>query len=276
MNDRTALTTRQAAAFRKIVYDYYERHGRHLPWRETTDPYRVLVSEVMLQQTQAPRVLPKYEAFLRRFPEIATLAAASLHDVLDAWQGLGYNRRALLLKEAAERIVADHGGTVPRDEESLVSLPGIGPATARAVRAFAFNEPVILIETNIRAVFIHHFFNQEETVADLALRPLIGKTLDRSDPRRWYNALMDYGTFLKKAHTNPARRSAHHHRQGPFEGSIRQVRGAIVRLILEKVRLSEHDLLECLPFDKECVRGILDQLERERIIVRGDEDISIA
>lgn len=276
MNDKTALTTRRAVAFRKTVYNYYERHGRCFPWRETTDPYRILVSEVMLQQTQAPRVLLKYERFVRLFPEVSILAAAPLHDILDAWQGLGYNRRALLLKQAAERIVTLHGGIVPRDEESLVSLPGIGPATARAVRAFAFNEAVILIETNIRAVFIHHFFPQKESVSDSRLRPLIEKALDRNNPGRWYNALMDYGTFLKKAHANPARRSAHHQKQSPFEGSVRQVRGAIIRLLLEKVRLSEHDLVETLPFDADLVGEILAQLERERIIARDGGTITIA
>ncbi len=276
MNSKTALTDRRAAAFRTIIYDYYERHGRSFPWRETTDPYRILVSEVMLQQTQAPRVLLKYEAFVRLFPDVATLAAALLHDVLSAWQGLGYNRRALALKQAAKRIITLCDGIIPRDEEDLISLPGIGPATARAVRAFAFNEPVVLIETNIRAVFIHHFFPGEETVSDSRLLPLIEKTLDRNDSRRWYNALMDYGTFLKKAHANPARRSAHHQRQSPFEGSVRQVRGAILRLILEKVKVSKGDLVRRLSFDENIVGEVLEQLEREDIIVNKDGYISIA
>ncbi|MBN2539702.1 MAG: A/G-specific adenine glycosylase [Deltaproteobacteria bacterium] len=276
MDKKTCLTARRAATFRTTVYDYYERHGRSFPWRETTDPYRILVSEVMLQQTQAPRVLLKYEEFVHLFPDVSTLATASLHDVLGAWQGLGYNRRALSLKQSAERIVILHGGIVPRDEDSLVSLPGVGPATARGVRAFAFNEPVVLIETNIRAVFIHHFFPREETVADSNLRPLIEKTLDRSNPRRWYNALMDYGTFLKKAHANPARRSAHHQIQSPFEGSIRQIRGAILRHILEKVQLPESDLMNTIDCDMDLVGEILEQLEREQIIVRGDGNVSIA
>ncbi|TFG92426.1 MAG: A/G-specific adenine glycosylase [Syntrophobacterales bacterium] len=276
MYDRTVLTTRRAAAFRTTVYDYYEKYGRSFPWRETTYPYRILVSEVMLQQTQAPRVLLKYEAFLRLFPAVSILASAPLHDILGAWQGLGYNRRALALKQSAQRIVTHHDGIVPQDEKSLVSLPGVGPATARAILAFAFNKPVILIETNIRAVFIHHFFPDEETVADSNLLSLIEKTLDRNNPRRWYNALMDYGTFLKKAHANPARRSAHHQRQSPFEGSVRQVRGAILRLILEKVKIPKGDLVVGLSFDGDTVGEVLDQLEREDIIVTKDGYISIA
>jgi len=276
MNDITGLSARRVAAFRNTVYDYYERYGRSFPWRETTDPYLILVSEVMLQQTQAPRVLVKYGEFIRLFPDVSTLAGAPLHDVLSAWQGLGYNRRVLSLQESARRIVTLYGGVVPREEGALVSLPGIGPATARAVRAFAFNEPVVLIETNIRAVFIHHFFSGQDSISDFDLHPLVEKTLDRNSSRRWYNALMDYGTFLKKVHANPARRSAHHQRQSPFEGSIRQVRGAAIRLILEKVRLSERDLVEALSFDEDLVRSVLDRLERERIIARDDGDISIA
>ena len=270
------LSARQASAFRKTVYDYYKRHGRNLPWRKTTDPYRILVSEVMLQQTQVPRVLLKYGEFLDRFPDVAALAAAPLSHVLSAWQGLGYNRRALMLKQAAERIVAHHGGIIPRNVEALVSLPGIGPATARAVMAFAFNEPVILIETNIRAVFIHHFFTGEEPIPDSALIPLVEKTLDRNNPGKWYNALMDYGTFLKQVHANPARRSAHHQRQSPFEGSVRQIRGAVIRLILEKVTISPTDVIQELPFDENTARRTIDQLEREGIIATRDGFLSIA
>ncbi len=277
MDKKRCIDDPRTADFHTIVYDYYEKYGRSFPWRETTDPYRILVSEVMLQQTQAPRALLKYENFIDLFPDIFTLADASLHEVLDAWQGLGYNRRALALKESAKLIVTRHGGVVPRDEESLISLPGIGPSTAGGILAFAFNEPVILIETNIRAVFIHHFFlPQENPVADCELLPLIENTLDTSNPRRWYNALMDYGTFLKKAHKNPARRSAHHTIQSPFEGSIRQMRGAILRLLLERVQLRESEILHNLCRDMDLVGKILTQLEREKIIVRNGGTVMIA
>jgi len=276
MDNMPVLSARRVAAFRKTVYDYYKRYGRDLPWRKTTDPYRILVSEVMLQQTQAPRVLLKYKGFLDRFPDVAALAAAPLSHVLSAWQGLGYNRRALMLKQTAERIVVHHAGVVPRNVEALVSLPGIGPATARAVMAFAFNEPVILIETNIRAVFIHHFFTGEEPIPDSALIPLVEKTLDRNNPGKWYNALMDYGTFLKRVHANPARRSAHHQRQSPFEGSVRQIRGAVIRFILEKVTIPATDIIQELPFDENTVRRTIDQLEREGIIAARDGVLSIA
>jgi A/G-specific adenine glycosylase len=141
--------------------------------------------------------------------------------------------------------------------------------------AFAFNKPVILIETNIRAVFIHHFFTGDEPIPDSALIPLVEKMLDRDNPGKWYNALMDYGTFLKRVYANPARRSAHHQRQSPFEGSVRQVRGAVIRLILEKVTIPTTDAMQELPFDENRVRRTIDQLEREGIIATRGGFLSI-
>src|SRR3989338_7324816 len=140
--------------FRSTVWKYWKEHGRHdLPWRLTHDPYRILVSEVMLQQTQVPRVIEKYKEFLKKFPTVRALAKASLSDVLKVWSGLGYNRRGKYLHDAAKEIVA-----VGNIREALASsLPGVGPYTRAAVRVFAFNEPDILIETNIRAAYIHHF-----------------------------------------------------------------------------------------------------------------------
>lgn len=121
--------SRRVKAFRRMVNGYYRLHGRDLPWRTSTNPYGVLVSEIMLQQTQVSRVILKYDEFMVRFPHVETLARAPLEDILGAWQGLGYNRRALALKRAAEHIMVRHNGSVPDDEPSLEALPGIGKAT---------------------------------------------------------------------------------------------------------------------------------------------------
>ena len=212
------------------VLDYYERCGRHtLPWRLTQDPYRILVSELMLQQTQVERVIPKYETFIHRWPTTKTLARASLGDIIIAWQGLGYNRRAKFLHECAIAIENNHHGVFPKTEEELRLLPGIGPYTASAVCAFAYNQPVILIETNVRRVFIHHFFPDKELVTDSQILPIVERTLPKDHSRRWYGALMDYGTYIKKQFGNANTRSRQYKRQAPFVGSDRQIRGAILR-----------------------------------------------
>lgn len=211
------------------VWAHYDACGREdLPWRQTTDPYRILVSEVMLQQTQVSRVVPKYEAFIAAFPTVEVLANAPVDALLAAWQGLGYNRRALALKRAAELIVREHGGLVPAALEDLVALPGIGHATAAQILAFAFDTGVPFIETNIRAVYLHEFFPGVEDVPDSAVLPLVAKTLDHARPREWFWALLDYGTYLKASTPNPSRRSRHHTRQSRFEGSNRQLRGRLL------------------------------------------------
>lgn len=269
------LDNREIRAFRKVIRDYYGREGRRLPWRETTDPYQVLVSEIMLQQTQVSRVLTKFPVFIERFPKIHKLASAPLQDVLGAWQGLGYNRRARSLKEAAEEIMENHGGSVPEKEASLVALPGIGTATARAIQAYAFNRPVVFIETNIRAVYLYHFFPDLEQVSDRELEPYVEQTLNRRNPRRWYNALMDYGACLKKTQGNPARASAHHGRQTPFEGSLRQVRGTILRRLLEGKPLSDRELYESVPFPAQRVEEAILGLEKDRLVSRNGSQVAI-
>ncbi|MBN2248060.1 MAG: A/G-specific adenine glycosylase [Coriobacteriia bacterium] len=211
------------------VWEHYDAHARDdLPWRATRDPYRVLVSEVMLQQTQVARVVTKYAEFLASFPTVEALAEAPLDEVFRVWRGLGYNRRALALKRAAEAIVAEHGGCVPDTAEGLVALPGIGHATAAQILAFAFDVGVPFIETNIRSVYLHEFFGDAEDVPDSAILPLVEATMDRERPREWFWALMDYGTHLKATRPNPSRRSRHHVRQGRFEGSNRQLRGRLL------------------------------------------------
>ena len=219
--------------FRRRVWGYYRSHGRDLPWRRTQDPYHILVSEIMLQQTRVERVEGRYERFLERFPDIQALARARLAEVLAGWQGLGYNRRAQALRDTARIVVEQYGGRLPQDESVLVTLPGIGKATAASIAAFAFNRPVLVIETNIRRVFLHCFFAGRDRVPDRELLPLIAAACDRDNPREWYYALMDLGSRFRSKFPNPNRRSAHYQRQAAFEGSSRQARGRLVRLLLD-------------------------------------------
>ena len=223
-------------SFQKEVWAYYRAHGRYnLPWRKTRDPYKILVSEVMLQQTQVPRVLEKYKEFLDAFPTVQECARAPLAHILKIWNGLGYNRRGKYLHDAAKKIVK-----IGNIKKALMEpLPGVGPYTRAAVRTFAYNEPHTMIETNIRAAFIHHFFPSRNangrrqdgntSVHDRDLITLIETAAADQDPREWHWALMDYGSYLKKQFPNPSRKSAGYTKQSKFEGSLRQVRGAILR-----------------------------------------------
>lgn len=215
--------------FQKTILDYYAAHGRSFPWRTTQDPYAILVSEFMLQQTQTERVVEKYNRWLEVFPTVESLAQASFVQVLEQWVGLGYNRRARFLHQCAQAIVQEHNGQVPKDAAVLQTLPGIGPYTAAAVSTFAYNKPHAFIETNIRAVYIFFFFKDKETVSDKDLFPQIKASLYTENPRLWYYALMDYGAALKKVIVNPNRKSKHYTKQSQFEGSVRQARGAVIR-----------------------------------------------
>ena len=215
---------------------FYAAEGRSLPWRVvqddgTIDPYSILVSEMMLQQTQVARVIPKYEQFMQRFPDIATLADASLADVLEVWHGLGYNRRARYVREAAKCIVLQNAGAVPSTVDALVKLPGVGANTAAAIIVYAFNTPRVFIETNIRTVYLHHFFQGEHGVTDAQLLDVVQQTVVTENPREWYWALMDYGSWLKRSVGNPNSRSKHYAKQSPFDGSTRMLRGVMLRLL---------------------------------------------
>jgi A/G-specific adenine glycosylase len=269
------LTPEAIQTFRTTIYSYYQAHGRQLPWRETDDPYRVLVSEIMLQQTQVPRVLEKYEDFIRTFPDFTALAHASVQELLRVWQGLGYNRRALALKKTAEVVVSHYSGVLPAEPAELQELPGIGPYTAAAIAAFAFNRPVAFVETNIRTVFIHCFFRDQSAVKDREILHLVEQTLDTSNPRRWYYALMDYGAMLKQRHHNPNRRSAQYQKQSPFKGSNRELRGMILRALTAHSRLSEAELVAKLNADSERVNYALKQLVAEGFITRDEHGFRI-
>lgn len=230
-------------AFRERVYLAGRELYRDLLWRRTRDPYAIWVSEAMLQQTQVSRVDGRWQSWLDRFPSVDALAAATSADVLAEWQGLGYNRRALALWRAAQEICERHSGVMPQDEVALKALPGIGPATAAGIRAFAFDLSGVYLETNVRAVFLHELFPGAEGVPDSALRPLVAEACPDGSlaiagadapcsPRTWYYALLDYGAHLKRTLPNPSRRSRENVRQSRFEGSHRQKRAVLVRLLL--------------------------------------------
>jgi A/G-specific adenine glycosylase len=261
--------------FREKIRKFFRNHRRPMPWRETTDPYGIVVSEVMLQQTQVPRVMTKYPEFIAAFPDFPSLAAAPLDDVLRVWQGMGYNRRAIALRRIAEKVVDEFGGKFPDDPAVLETFPGIGKATAASIAAFAFNAPVVFIETNIRRVFIHCFFADREGVRDEEILPLVAAALDRENPREWYWALMDYGTYLKTRVENPNRRSAHYARQSKFEGSRRQVRGKILRVLLERGSVTGDELAELAGSSRDILEELLGELAGEGFLVRDGERITL-
>jgi A/G-specific adenine glycosylase len=233
--------------FRSLVYACFRVAGRSFPWRETREPYHILVSELMLQQTQTERVARMYPPFLARFPTIEKLAASGTRELLEAWRGLGYNRRALALRETARIIVAEHGGVLPSSPRILERLPGIGAATASEIAAFAYDVPHPFIETNIRRVYLYFFHHGRTQVKDREILPLVERTIDRRRPRLWFYALMDYGVMLKGAlgaSAEPNRRSAHYTKQPPFEGSDRQLRGRILRALGNGEALTGRELWE--------------------------------
>jgi A/G-specific adenine glycosylase len=270
------ITPAAARRFRRDLYRFFHAQGRQLPWRDTADPYHILVSEIMLQQTQVERVALKYAPFIQTFPDVWSLARASLRDIMAAWQGLGYNRRALALQRIARRLAADFDGRLPDSVDILRTFPGIGEATAGALAAFAFNQPVVFIETNIRRVFLHSFFPGRSGVRDREILPLVDQTLDREQPRSWYYALMDYGTMLKRGAPNPNRRSAHHQRQAPFADSDRQIRGLILKALLKSPALTVVELVQAVGKEPERTTGIIHTLIKEGFLEPEGSQVRIA
>lgn len=260
----------QPTPFQRYLLNWYARHGRaELPWRQTSNPYHILVSELMLQQTQVERVIPKFTAFITRFPTAASLALAPFVEVLTLWQGLGYNRRAKYLQQTAKTIQNNQAGIFPTNFKNLQELPGVGPYTAGAICIFAYNQPLALIETNIRAVFLYHFFPLVSSVPDSQLMPLITAELWKDNPREWYGALMDYGSHLKKTLPNPSRQSKHHTTQTKFTGSIRQVRGSILRQLTRQERQTRQELLCNLTGNIIHLESALNQLLSEHLVEKS-------
>ncbi len=259
---------RARAVFQKKVWAEYRARGRHnLPWRKTHDPYRILVSEVMLQQTQVVRAIPFYKKFLKQFPNMRALARAPLGDVLRIWQGLGYSRRAKFLHSAAQEIVEKYGGRVPSEEATLLALPGVGVYTAGALRVLAFGEGNIPIETNIRTALFYHFFPNRKKVSDMELNALLKKMKSRNT-REWFLALMDYGASLKVRGVRRNTQSAHHTPQKPFRGSHREVRGRILRALVGKPHSQSMLLCTLSAFTRERVLSALTALQKEHLISR--------
>jgi len=266
----------QTTIFKKEVWGYHRKHRRDLPWRNTHDPYHILVSEIMLQQTQVERVIKYYEDFLNKFPTTKELAKAPLSEVLIMWKGLGYNRRAVYLKKTAEEIENKWKGKFPKDYASLITFSGIGQSTAGALMNFAFEIPTSFIETNIRSVFIYHFFKNKDRVTDKEILELVTACLCRRCPstacsrassthsaREWYYALYDYGTHLKKTIGNQSKKSVHHKKQSVFKGSNRELRSLILSDVLKHKRATAVSVARRLKKDKSAVEINLDAFVRE-------------
>ena len=260
--------------FQELVWEKARELYREMPWRQDTRPYYVLVSEIMLQQTQVDRVIPKFEAFIAAFPDIQSLAAASLSDVLKLWSGLGYNRRAKFLHEAAKKVVTEFGGVFPDTREALVTLPGVGVNTAGALLVYSFNKPAIFIETNVRTVYFHHYFHDHTDVNDKALREIVEQTMDSEHPRQWYWGIMDYGAFLKRQGAGGIDRSRHYKKQSALKGSVREVRGAILKAL--SVTKMDEASLRAATFNDERFAPALEGLIKDGLVVTSKGTVRLA
>ncbi len=263
--------------FQIRILRWYKKYKRdHLPWRRTKNPYHILLSELMLQQTQVSRVVQKYPEFLRIFPTIHDLARAPLREVLKVWQGMGYNRRALYLKRAAEEIIKTYKGRIPSDTVLLQELPGIGNYTAGAIASFAFNKPVVFLDTNIRKVFIHFFFaKRKKKISDKEILKAARKVLYKNNPRMWHYALMDYGALELAKERRALKKAKAYHKQLPFPGSMRYFRSKIVRHILKK-SLGREAIIDILKKDslfspRIDILMLLEKLQKERLIVENNK-----
>ena len=232
-----------------------------------------MVSEYMLQQTQVSRVIPKYQQWMKTFPTLQSLSKAPLSKVLLHWSGLGYNRRARALHEASKTIFVKYKNKFPKDTETLITLPGVGAYTARAILTFSFGAREIFIETNIRTVFIHFFFDiQKEKIADELLLEVITQSLPSSDLctiQEWYWALMDYGSYLKLNGNRSHQKSTHFKKQSTFQGSKRQVRGAIIKMLSKGESCTSSKLKKLFPHQKDSIAAIINTLIDDGLVVKN-------
>jgi A/G-specific adenine glycosylase len=269
------VTPAAIQSFQKSVYTYYKQYGRDLPWRRTWHPYHILVSEIMLQQTQVERVIDKFNEFISSFPDFRSLSHAPLRAVLTVWQGLGYNRRASALKHIAAEVCTNYNGRLPCNKDILLRFPSIGRATAASIMVFACNTPDVVIETNVRAVFIHTFFRTRDGVADRELDWLVQATMDTEHPRVWYSALMDYGSFLKKQYPRLTGKSAQYKKQSPFRGSDREIRGKVIGIITGRGSMTEALLGRETGASSARIRKIVKKLIEEGLLIRKGNRLEI-
>ncbi|MFX1235972.1 MAG: A/G-specific adenine glycosylase [Promethearchaeota archaeon] len=272
---REGLTSHILKTFQGIIYSYYKRSGRNFPFRTDISPYNVLISEIMLQQTQTSRVADKFLEFINKFPNFNELANAKTNEILKVWQGLGYNRRALALKKIAKIVVNEYEGKLPEDINILKSFPQIGHNTASSILTFSFNKPTYFVETNIRRVYIHFFFRDKNLISDEEILPLVKKTLDFANPREWYYALMDYGVMLKKTHPELHKKSTHYRKQAKFEGSNREIRGKVLKMILREKNINETEIFKEVQRDRGTIREILNVLEDEGFMKKNGQNYYI-
>ena len=264
---------RRVRALQDRLLTWYAENRRDLPWRHTTDPYAVLVSEIMLQQTQVPRVVPRFGEWLEAWPDLESLAAAPLADVLLRWQGLGYNIRARRLQECARAVAADgHRAELPRSLDGLRALPGIGPYTAHAVLIFAHNEDLAAVDANVRRVLTHEL-DLPEDLGARDLQTVAAAVLPPGRSRDWHNALMDYGSLVLTARaTGIAPRS----RQGAFEGSRRQKRARLLRRLLGHGPQSLEELAVALGLSAEETGDLVARLRRDGLVTEVGGRVAVA
>jgi A/G-specific adenine glycosylase len=283
------LSPTQIKHFQKKILTWYEEHQRDLPWRKTRDPYHILVSEIMLQQTQVTRVIPKFEAWLSMLPTVKELAVAPTVTVLTLWSGLGYNRRALNLKKTAQIISEKYDGRFPQNEKALMALPGIGIYTARAVLCFAFDQQVAVVDTNVKKVILTQLFRSfpeeirlgdgSSTQNDLKIdekmiMTIAEQILPHGKAYEWNQALMDYSsTVLKKE-------KIHIPKQSKFIGSRRYYRGRVLKVLLEKKSVPIEELGSLIKngfaaHDQEWLEKLLGELINEGFIVNEKNSIRL-
>lgn len=254
------LDEQKITSFQTKILNFYKQQGRDLPWRNTSNPYYIHLSEIMLQQTQVSRVINYYQKFIKNFPDLQSLSNASRHILLANWQGLGYNNRIIRLQESAKLLLENYDGEYPQDQKELQNLPGIGSYTSGAILSFAFNITSKVVDTNIRRILIHEL-NLDENISIRDLEEIAYQVTPKNRAKEWNNALMDYGALeltAKKVNIRPITK------QSKFIGSTRWVRSQIVKQLLEQHEISIKDLE--IRFHNYTINDILEKMQKDQLI----------